>query len=96
MQYRISPPPMNPIARLLAGVVAVLAVAGALFFGIIVLAVVLGLGLIMWLLLWLRMWWLGRRGGPGPARPDAGARRGDDDGEVIDAEYTVVSRKDDD
>ena len=38
MQYYIAPPPMNPLTRLLAGLVAVLALVGAFFFGLFVLA----------------------------------------------------------
>jgi len=91
---------MNPLSRLLAGLVAVLALVGALFFGIFILALVVGVGLIAWVALWLRMWWIRRklpRGGrdqdhtvrAGPGAADASAKR---EGEVIDAEYEVVSR----
>ena len=91
---------MNPLSRLLAGIVAALALAGAFFFGIFVFAIALGLGLIAWLALWLRIWWIRRRltrGGvaSGTAKggsPNAAAR----DGDVIDAEYEVVSREEDD
>ncbi len=88
MQYYIAPPPMNPLARLLAGILAVLALVGAFFFGLFVLIAAVGVGLLAWLSLWLRMWWLRRKR---PAdRPGTGERTGD----VIDAEYTVVSRRD--
>jgi len=61
----------------------------------------LGLGALAWLILSLRMWWLRRRmaaqrphGGPhasaGPG--NAESRRGD----VIDADYEVLSRREDD
>jgi hypothetical protein len=89
MTYYISPPPVNPLARLLAGVFALLALAGAFFFGLIVLAVAVGVGMIAWIALWLRVWWLGRRG-VGRTRPGASG------GEVIEAEYTVVSRAEED
>lgn len=88
MRYYISPPPANPLARLLAGVLAVLALAGAFFFGVVVLAFAVGLGLVAWLFLWIRMWWLRRNlpvETPGPEERS---------GDVIDAEYTVVSRRD--
>ena len=84
MQYYISPPPMNPLSRLLAGILTVLALVGAFFFGLIVLAIVVGIGLLAWLFLWVRMWWL-RRKAPQPV---------DRKGEILDAEYTVVSRQD--
>ena len=86
MQYYISPPPMNPLSRLLAGILAVLALAGAFFFGVFVLVFALVVGLIGWLFLWIRMWWIRRKS---PQRDD---RRG----EIIDAEYTVVDRHDED
>ena len=88
MQYQIAPPPMNPLARLLAGVLAVLALVGAFFFGLFILVFAVGLGLIAWLALWIRMWWLGRN------RPADTPRSDDRSGDVIDAEYTVVSRRD--
>ena len=92
---------MNPLSRLLAGVVALLAVVGAFFFGFFVLMLALGLGALAWLILSLRMWWLRRQmaarhphGGPhasaGPG--SAESRRGD----VIDADYEVLSRREDD
>jgi uncharacterized SAM-binding protein YcdF (DUF218 family) len=77
---------MNPLSRLLAGILAVLALAGAFFFGLFVLAIALGLGFAAWLFLWIRMWWV-RRKAPPPV---------DRKGDVIDAEYTVVSRHDED
>jgi len=112
MQYYIAPPPMNPLSRLLAGILAVLALVGALFFGVFILIFAVGLGLVLWLALWIRMWWvrrtLARSGaGRGPAtpndpfassqserqpRPPGASQKGD----VIDAEYTVVSRRDED
>ena len=86
MPYYISPPPMNPVSRLLAGLLAVLALAGAFFFGVFVLVFAVSLGFIAWLLLWIRMWWIRRRG----------IRPVDQKGEIIDAEYTVIERRDED
>lgn len=95
---------MNPLSRLLAGLLAVLALVGAFFFGLVVLALVFGLGLLAWLALTLRMWWLrrqlgGARGSPGPAEPpgdDPGQRGSSREGNVIDADYEVVSRDEED
>lgn len=104
MQYSLGPPPMNPLSRLLAGLVAVLALAGALFFGIFILALVVGVGLIAWVVLWLRMWWIRRKLPRGGRDQDHTVRAGsgaagdstEREGEVIDAEYEVVSRDDHD
>ena len=85
---------MNPLSRLLAGILAVIALAGAFFFGIFVLALVAGLGLIAWAVVSLRIWWL-RKKFPAdeyPREPEPGTDKGD----IIDAEYTVLSRKDED
>ena len=88
MQYYIAPPPMNPLTRLLAGILAVLALVGAFFFGLFILAIAVGLGLVAWLFLWVRMWWLRRN------FPAESLRSEDHSGDAIDAEYTVVSRRD--
>ena len=77
---------MNPLSRLLAGILAVLALAAAFFFGLLVLAFAVGAGFIVWLLLWVRNW-RNRRIHTGSDRTT---------GEIIDAEYTVVSRQDED
>lgn len=104
MPYYFNPPPMNPLSRLLAAVLAVLALVGAFFFGLFVLAFAAGLGVVMWLFLTLRMAWLRRKGLSGGAQPATGngqeQRRGagpaGKSGDIIDAEYTVVSRQDED
>jgi Flp pilus assembly protein TadB len=77
---------MNPLSRLLAGILAVLALAAAFFFGLLVLAVAVGVGFVAWLLLWVRSW-RNRRNQTGSDQTT---------GEIIDAEYTVVSRQDED
>jgi hypothetical protein len=102
MQYQIGPPPLNPLSRLLAGIVAVLALAGAFFFGVFILIFAMGLGLVAWLALRLRMWWIRRKlgvtgsGFPGGQDYPGTAPSEDKKGDVIDAEYTVVSRQDED
>ncbi len=91
MPYRLTPPPVNPLSRLLAGLLAVAALVGALFFGLVVLALAAGLGLLAWLALTLRLWWLRRH----IARAQ-GDRDTAESGNVIDADYEVVSRDRDD
>ena len=99
MRYQISPPPMNPVSRVLAGLAALLALAGAVFFGIFVLALVVGLGFVLWLIAGLRLWWLRRsversRGSTKvPGQDPRSGRPGGNDGKVIEAEYEVVSRR---
>jgi len=94
MPYLLEPPPLNPLTRLLAGILAVLALVGAFVFGLFVIAMVVGIGILAWLAFWLRMVWLRRRLAKAGSRPDAGSGR--DSGKVIEAEYTVVSSKKDD
>ncbi len=82
---------MNPLSRVLTAVMAVLALAAAFFFGLIVLVLAVGAGLLFWLGIRLRLWWIRRHLLPIDADP-AGTQH---KGEVIDAEYTVVSRRKD-
>lgn len=99
MQHYLGPPPVNPLSRLLAGVLAAIALVGALFFGFFVFLAILGLGLVAWAVLWLRIWWIRRQAGPaggfgraGPRPADPSSRsRPESRGEVIEGEYTVVS-----
>jgi hypothetical protein len=79
---------MNPLVRALAAVAGAFVLAVAFFFGLFVFVLVLGLLLLLWLALWARAWWLTRRSG-GHAEVSSGE-------DVIDAEYHVVSRRDDD
>ena len=100
MRYYLSPPPLNPVARILAGLLAVAALVGAFFFGLIILAAAVGLGVVAWLVLTVRVWWLRRRfragsgdsGKPAGQSTPGGVRKPD----VIDAEYEVISRREDD
>jgi type IV secretory pathway TrbD component len=82
---------MNPFSRALAVVTAVLALAAAFFFGLIVLALAVGFGLLFWLVFRIRMWWIRRHLPPIEAKPET--RQNQD--EVIEAEYTVISRRSD-
>lgn len=88
MVYRLPPPPGNPLLRVLAAMVGVFVLAVAFFFGLFVFVLVFGLVVLAWLALWARAWWLARRAG--------GQAAADRQGEVIDAEYRVISRRDED
>jgi hypothetical protein len=99
MQYYLAPPPLNPLARILAGVLALAALVGAFFFGLIILVLAIGLGVLGWLFLTLRVWRLRRR----QARGDGGVRNGSQSpgresrqGDVIEAEYEVISHREED
>jgi len=80
---------MNPLSRLIAAIVAVLLLTGAFFFGLAVLAVLVVVFSIFGLVIYLRSWWRSR--GAGSARTIRS--RTESDGTVIDAEYTVISRR---
>ncbi len=101
MQYQIGPPPMNPLSRLLAAIVGALVIVGAFMFGFFILIAAVAFGLIAWLVIWVRVWWikrkLGATGDSAPrdfGRPSGANREGSGSGDVIDAEYEVVSRTD--
>lgn len=100
MAVYLSGPPGNPLTRLLAGLVGVLALIGAVFFGLFVFAAAIGIGLVAWAVLSLRMAWIRRKLRATGARPQDpfGPAAGRDDGggagrDAIDAEYEVVSRE---
>lgn len=100
MTLYVSGPPGNPLTRLLAGLVGVLALVGAVFFGLFVFAAAIGIGLVGWAVLSLRMWWIRRKLRAAGVRPQdpfgpaAGPGAGPDGRrDAIDAEYEVVSRE---
>ena len=94
---------MNPLTRLLTAVVGAIALVGAFFFGFFVLVAAVALGLIAWLVIWLRIWWFKRKlAASGEAPPPGFGQSGQGVGgqstrrdDVIEAEYEVVSRKED-
>ena len=101
MRYYLAPPPNGPLSRIVAAVFAVLTLVGAFFFGMIVLALAVGLGLLAWLGVTLMMWWSRRQG---ERRTDSSRRAGSPGqgvheargGDIIDADYEVISQRDDD
>ncbi len=79
-------PNRNPLAEVLSVLAAVLVTVVAFIFGAVLLAVVVGLLALGALGFSLRLWWLRRKLGRG-ARPSSGEPR------VIEAEYTVVEKR---
>jgi len=94
MPYYISPPPQNPLTRIIAAVIAVVTLVGALMLGMVALLVVAGLGLVAGLALWLRVSWIKHRLRKSGVDPGASFGTQEKSGDVIDAEYTVVSVQD--
>lgn len=87
----MTPPPRNPLARLIAVVVAVIALAAAFTLGLVAIAVVVGLGLLLGMAAWIRNRFFarkrpGRQGQPGHGQDSTSPK-------IIEAEYTVVSRE---
>lgn len=94
MTYYINPPPQNPLTRIIAGIIAVIALIGSLIIGTAALLVIAGLGLIAGLALWMRVAWIKHHLRKNGVDLNAGMATQRQSGEVIDAEYTVVSVKD--
>ena len=95
MPYYISPPPQNPLTRIIAAIVAAFVLVGAFTIGIAALLVVAGVGLVAGLALWLRVAWIKhrlRKSGVDFGTDPATNQR--ESADVIDAEYTVVSVQD--
>jgi hypothetical protein len=96
MPYYISPPPQSPLTRIVAAIIAAFALVGAFIIGTAALLVVLAIGLVAGLALWLRVAWIKHQLKKGGIDLSAGMRteKPTETGEVIDAEYTVISVKD--
>ncbi len=100
MPYYISPPPQNPFMRFIAGIIAVLAVAGAFMIGMVALLVVIGVGLLAGIAIWLRVAWIKRKLKKhgftiGANQQTTSQQNETHQGQIIDAEYTVVSERKD-
>ena len=87
MPYYINPPPQSPLARIVATIIAVFAVAGAFMIGVFALAVVAVVGLIAGVAIWLRVAWI-RRHLP---KRNVGEDTPTPTRQVLEAEYTVIS-----
>lgn len=89
MKYYLSPTAPGPLARFLAGVVALLVMVGLLFFGLIALAMLVALITIAVAVSYLRIWWLRQKPGNAFSAKTSVARPAS----VIETEYKVVSRR---
>ena len=89
MQYHLNPPPQGPLTRLIAGIIATLALVGAVMLGMVAFLVIAGLALLAGAVIWLRVAWIKRRLKRQGVTLGEGETR-DTSGHVIDAEYTVV------
>ena len=89
MQYHLNPPPQGPLARLVAGIIAIFVLVGAVMLGMVAFLIIAGLALLAGIAIWLRVAWIKRRlKKQGVNLHDAEIR--DKPGHVIDAEYTIV------
>lgn len=100
MPYYLNPPPQNPFVRFIAGIIAVLAIAGAFMIGMVALLVVVGIGLLAGIAIWLRVAWIKRKlrksgFNTSAVHEDETVQSQSSKGHVIDAEYTVVSEQKD-
>jgi hypothetical protein len=93
MVYYIKPPPRGPLARIFAGIVAVLLFLGTLAFGLVAFLVIAALAAVAGIVIWLRVWWIKRRLEKEGFKPHD-RRSPEPTGHVIDAEYTVVEDSD--
>ena len=89
MQYHLNPPPQGPLARLIAGIIAVFVLVGAVMLGMVAFLIIAGLALLAGIVIWLRVAWIKRR------LKKQGVNLGDNEirdkpGHVIDAEYTII------
>jgi len=91
MPYYISPPPQNPLTRLVAAIIAVFALVGTFIIGAAAVLVIAGVGLIAGLALWARVAWVKHQLKKSGVNFGEGTMPKRESGEVIDAEYTVVS-----
>ena len=95
MPYYISPPPQNPLSKIIAGIIAVFALIGTFIIGFAAFLVIAGIALVAGIAIWLRVAWIKRRLQKNGIDTGARADMSNDSGQVIDAEYTVISSTED-
>jgi hypothetical protein len=95
MPYYISPPPQNPLTRIIAAIIAAFVLVGAFMIGMVALLIVAGVGLIAGIAIWLRVAWIKRKLRQSGVNLNVNADIPRESGHVIDAEYTVISETQD-
>ena len=95
MPYYISPPPQNPFTRLIAAIIAVFVLVGSFMIGVAALLVVAAVGLVQAIAIWIRVAWIKRRMKKEGVNFGANVDMSQKPGNVIDAEYTVISESED-
>jgi Flp pilus assembly protein TadB len=96
MPYYLNPPPSNPLSKLIAAVIAVLALMGSFILGFAVLLVVAGIGLLLAIAIWVRVFMIKRRLKKQGVHFEDMSRPVQRTGDVIEAEYTVISERQED
>jgi len=93
MPYYINPPPGNPLSRIIAAIIGVFLLAGGFIIGTAAFLIIAGIAVIAGLALWLRVAWIKHQLRKGGVDFNSAPQRRPNTGDVIDAEYTVVSVK---
>lgn len=94
MPQYISPPPQSPLTRIIAAIVAVFVLVGSFMIGMVALVVVAAVGTILAIAIWLRVAWVKRRMKKEGVHFGRPVDTPQNSGQVIDAEYTVISETD--
>jgi len=95
MPYYINPPPGNPLSRIIAAIIGVFLLVGGFIIGTAALLVIAGLAVLAGLALWLRVAWIKRQLRKGGVDFSGTSQQKVNTGDVIDAEYTVISVQED-
>ena len=95
MPYYINPPPGNPLSRIIAAIIGVFLLVGGFIIGTAALLVIAGLAVLAGLALWLRVAWIKRQLRKGGVDFGNTPQQRTNTGDVIDAEYTVISVQED-
>ena len=95
MPYYLNPPPQGPLTRIIATIITVFALLGAVMLGMVALLVIAGVVLVGGIVIWLRVAWIKRRLRKNGINLDADNGVSRESGHVIDAEYTIVPDPDD-